>query len=80
MKEKSKFLKKKILYIRVRDERREALKMAVANLKKVDDKLKDMYSEQVTTNVQTTFVDRSDLLFEQMNFIAFNNKQALHLI
>ncbi len=54
--------------------------MAVANLKKVDDKLKDMYSEQVTTNVQTNFVDRSDLLFEQMNFIAFNNKQALHLI
>ena len=54
--------------------------MAVANLKKVDDKLKDMYSEQITTNVQTNYVDRSDLLFEQMNFIAFNNKQALHLI
>lgn len=54
--------------------------MAVANLKKVDEKLKDLYSEQVTTNTQATFVDRSDLLFEQMNFIAFNNKQALHLI
>lgn len=54
--------------------------MAVANLNKVDDKLKQMYSEQVTTNNAQPFVDRSDLLFEQMNFIAFNNKQALHLI
>ena len=55
--------------------------MAVANLKKIDDKLKNMYSEQVTTNApQADFVDRSDLLFAQMNFIAFNNKQALHLI
>lgn len=54
--------------------------MAVANLKKVDDKLKEIYSEQVTTNAAQDFVDRSELLFEQMNFIAFNNKQALHLI
>ena len=54
--------------------------MAVANLNKVDEKLKEMYSEQVTTNAAPAFVDRSDLLFEQMNFIAFNNKQALHLI
>lgn len=54
--------------------------MAVANLKKVDDKLKEIYSEQVTTNTPQNYVDRSDLLFEQMNFIAFNNKQALHLI
>ena len=68
-----------ILYINVRDER-EALKMAVANLNKVDEKLKEMYSEQVTTNTTQNYVDRSDLLFEQMNFIAFNNKQALHLI
>ena len=55
--------------------------MAVANLKKIDDKLKDIYSEQVTQPVnQQTYIDRSDLLFEQMNFIAFNNKQALDLI
>ncbi len=56
--------------------------MAVANLKKIDDKLKDIYNTQVTTNVQpqAEYVDRSDLLFAQMNFIAFNNKQALHLI
>lgn len=57
--------------------------MAVANLKKIDEKLKNLYSEQVTTATAAslqTYVDRSDLLFEQMNFIAFNNKQALHLI
>ncbi|MBQ8168975.1 hypothetical protein IJZ97_06135 [bacterium] len=54
--------------------------MAVANLKKVDDKLKEMYSQQVTTNAPQEFIDKSELLFEQMNFIAFNNKQALHLI
>ncbi len=56
--------------------------MAVANLKKIDEKLKDIYSEQVTTTANNAqpFVDRSELLFEQMNFIAIYNKQALHLI
>jgi len=54
--------------------------MAVANLNKVDEKLKEMYNGQVTTNTSQEFVDRSELLFEQMNFIAFNNRQALHLI
>ncbi len=55
--------------------------MAVANLKKIDEKLKDMYNEQVTTtNNSQTFIDRSDLLFEQMNFIAIYNKQSSHLI
>lgn len=56
--------------------------MAVANLKKIDEKLKDMYNEQVTTTANNAqpFIDRSDLLFEQMNFIAIYNKQALHLI
>lgn len=54
--------------------------MAVANLKKIDDKLKSMYDEQVTVNNNQPFEDRSELLFEQMNFIAMANKQALHLI
>ena len=54
--------------------------MAVANLSKVDNKLKEIYNEKVTTNNVEEFVDRSDLLFAQMNFIAYNNKQALHLI
>ena len=54
--------------------------MAVANLKKIDDKLKDMYDNQITVNNNEPFVDRSEMLFEQMNFIAMANKQALHLI
>lgn len=54
--------------------------MAVANLKKIDDKLKDMYQDKVTTAQVTTFEDRSEILLAQMNFIAIANKQALHLI
>ncbi len=53
--------------------------MAVKNLNKIDDKLKTMYDNQVTLATNQAFVDRSDLLFEQMNFIAMANKQALHL-
>ena len=67
------------LYIHKREIKNEVI-MAVANLKKIDDKLKSMYDEQVTVNNNQPFVDRSDLLFEQMNFIAMANKQALHLI
>jgi len=56
--------------------------MAVADLNKIDDKLKEMYKEQTVNSSETSnsFVDKSDLLFEQMNFIAVYNKQALHLI
>ena len=55
--------------------------MAVANLNKIDEKLSSMYQNQVTTNVQqnSTYVDRSDILLAQMNFIATANRQALHL-
>lgn len=51
--------------------------MAVANLKKIDDKLKNIYENQVTVNNNQPFEDRSELLFAQMNFIAMANKQAL---
>ena len=56
--------------------------MAVANLKKIDKKLNDMYKDQITTNIiaNEPYVDRSDMLLAQMNFIAVANKQALHLI
>lgn len=56
--------------------------MAVANLKKIDEKLNNMYKDQVTTNVSNSepFVDRSDILLAQMNFIAVANRQAHHLI
>lgn len=56
--------------------------MAVADLKKIDSKLKDLYKDQVTTSASANnepFVDRSDLLFMQMNFIATYNKQMLHI-
>lgn len=70
-----------ILYIYTRDEKKERLhNMAVANLNKIDDKLKNMYESQVTVNNNQPYEDRSDLLFAQMNFIALANKQALHLI
>jgi len=54
--------------------------MAVADLNKIDDKLKSIYENQVTTNTAPSFEDRSELLFAQMNFIAMANRQALHLI
>ncbi len=54
--------------------------MAVANLKKIDDKLKDMYQDKVTTAQGAQYEDRSEVLLAQMNFIAIANKQALHLI
>lgn len=56
--------------------------MAVANLKKIDKKLQDIYKDQITTTVavaQEPFVDKSELLFQQMNFIAAYNKQMLHI-
>lgn len=56
--------------------------MAVKNLKKIDKKLQDLYKDQITTTVAAApepFVDKSELLFQQMNFIAAYNKQMLHI-
>ena len=56
--------------------------MALKNLKKIDKKLQDIYKDQVTTTVAVTpqpCVDKSELLFQQMNFIAAYNKQLLHI-
>ena len=56
--------------------------MAVANKKKIDKKLKDIYKDQVTTTFVVApepFVDKSELLFQEMNFIAAYNKQMLHI-
>ena len=54
--------------------------MATANLNKIDDKLKNIYDNQITVNNNQPFEDRSELLFAHMNFIAMENKQAFHLI
>ena len=57
--------------------------MALKAAKKLDNKLVEMYENQTTTNVSaisaTPFVDRSDVLLQQMNFIALNNKSFLNL-
>ena len=56
--------------------------MALKNLKKIDKKLQDIYKDQVTTTVAVQpqpFVDKTELLLEQMNFIAAYNKQLLHI-
>lgn len=56
--------------------------MALANLKKLDKKLTDIYKDQITTTVSAApepYVDRSELIFQHMNFIAAYNKQMLHI-
>ncbi len=54
--------------------------MAIKELEKIDDKLNKIYEGQVTTNISSTeFVDRSDVLLEQMRFIAINNRNFLNL-
>jgi hypothetical protein len=55
--------------------------MAIKDLKKIENNLKEIYKEQVTTPViqAEPFIDKSDLLIEQMNFIAAYNKQLLHI-
>lgn len=57
--------------------------MAIKNLNSIDAKLKDMYSNQVTSDTANSaqpFVDRSEVLFAQMNFIAMANRERLNLI
>ena len=56
--------------------------MAIANLKNIDDKLQDIYKDQVTSQVNSNvgeYVDRTELLLEQMSFIAAYNKSLLHI-
>lgn len=56
--------------------------MAIANLKNIDEKLQDIYKNQVTNQATVNtepFVDKTELLLEQMNFIAAYNKSLLHI-
>lgn len=56
--------------------------MTLKDIEKIDDKLTKIYEDQVTTNVQpasNNWIDRSDILLEQMNFIALNNKSFLNI-
>ena len=54
--------------------------MAVANVNAIDDKLKEMYAQQLTVNNSQPFQDRSEILFAEMNFIAMANRQRFNLI
>lgn len=57
----------------------EVNKMAIKELNEIDKKLIKMYENQVTTNTSSDFVDKSQVLLSQMNFIAMNNKNFLNL-
>lgn len=53
--------------------------MAIKDLNKIDNKLTEIYENQVTTVAPSDWVDRSQVLFAQMNFIALNNKSCHNL-
>lgn len=53
--------------------------MAIANLNKIDDKLNKIYENQTTTNTVTDYVDRSEVLLSQMQFIAVYNKSFIKI-
>ena len=66
-----------ILYIYVSTD--EVIKMAIAELNNIDNKLVQMYANQTTTNVNGDYQERSNILLDQMQMIAFNNKMFLKL-
>jgi hypothetical protein len=54
--------------------------MSIANLGDIDNKLTEMYADEVTTNAtKGEYVDKSHILFEQMQMIAMVNKSFLGL-
>ena len=53
--------------------------MALGQVDEAQKILNSIYADKSTTNVGENFVDRSDVLLKQMNFIAMYNKSALHI-
>lgn len=55
--------------------------MTVLNLNKVDNNLNMMNQAQAveSSEAQTVYIDRSELLLSQMNFIAINNKSFINI-
>jgi hypothetical protein len=53
--------------------------MAIKGLNNIDNKLTKMYENQVTTITSSDWVDKSQILLEQMNFIAMNNKALMNI-
>jgi len=53
--------------------------MATTDYSTVDSRLAEMYANSVTTVPNDNYEDRSSLLFDHMQMIAFNNKMFLKL-
>lgn len=53
--------------------------MAIKDLNKIDDKLNKIYENQTTTNTTTDYIDRSEILLAQMQFIATYNKSFIKI-
>ena len=55
--------------------------MAIAELNTIDSRLTALYESQITTNTNTAknYEDRSELLYDNMQMIAYNNKMFLKL-
>ena len=51
--------------------------MAMNKLSNVDQNLMRRYADKITTNYSEDYIDRSELLIQQMNFIALNNKSFI---
>lgn len=54
--------------------------MTLKNVSQIDDKLTKMYEDQITTNAAPAeaYIDRSEVLLNQMTFIALNNKSFIN--
>jgi len=53
--------------------------MALKAPSDMDKKLNKIYQDKITINQSENYIDRSDILLEQMNFIAINNRNFLNL-
>jgi len=53
--------------------------MAIAELNSIDSRLTAMYANQVTTSKDENFQDKSSVLFDHMQMLAYNNKMFLKL-
>lgn len=53
--------------------------MAIKDLNQIDDKLNKIYENQVTTATPTDYIDRSEILLAQMQFIAIYNKSFIKI-
>lgn len=53
--------------------------MVLGNINNIDSQLTTINENQFNQNAPSNYIDRSEDLFAQMNFIALNNKSFLNL-